>query len=251
MNQVQLSQRIEEIIKNVNSEVQQGAKNGKPMEESVQIELAGLVSLLPDVDELADPHSVGVVEIAISALLKSEPDLPLALQIHCQILKRIRRSRNLLVVIFVTGTPAGRLVLGLISFLFIAIPLITAFILSLPTLSTIPDFNIPALLLVALSGASGSIVSIMTRIANFNYVTYYDSSAFFFTGFFKPFIGLFFALFVASVLKAEIIPMEFQRVNEIYFFIALSFVAGFSERFAQDLVSKVEGSNPSDSNSSK
>jgi hypothetical protein len=63
----------------------------------------------------------------------------------------------------------------------------------------------------------------------------------FFTGFFKPIIGTAFALFVFATLKAGLIPLAIdESVEGLYFFAALAFVSGFSERFAKDIAERAE-----------
>jgi len=97
------------------------------------------------------------------------------------------------------------------------------------------------LILVGLAGALGSIVSIMVRIQDFGKAGDADQSVLFFTGFFKPVIGMSFALFVFAVLSAGILPITIEPEKSRYFFAALGFVSGFSERFASDVASRTEG----------
>jgi hypothetical protein len=62
----------------------------------------------------------------------------------------------------------------------------------------------------------------------------------FLTGFFKPVVGISFALFVFAVISSGLLPVAVNPEKSRYFFAALSFVAGFSERFARDVVVKTE-----------
>jgi hypothetical protein len=57
---------------------------------------------------------------------------------------------------------------------------------------------------------------------------------------FKPVIGASFAMFVFSVLHAGLIPITIQDDKASYFFLALAFVSGFSERFARDIANNAE-----------
>ena len=54
-------------------------------------------------------------------------------------------------------------------------------------------------------------------------------------------VGAAFALFVFAVLRSGLIPVTINEGTDRYFFLALSFVAGFSERFAKDIVRTTEG----------
>jgi hypothetical protein len=93
------------------------------------------------------------------------------------------------------------------------------------------------LLAVAIAGGSGSVVSILVRIREFAAVGDIDPWISFFTGFFRPVIGTGFALFVFAAIKSGIVPIAFDLETEAFFFVAASFVAGFSERFVPKLMS--------------
>jgi len=94
--------------------------------------------------------------------------------------------------------------------------------------------------LVVVMGAIGSMVSILVRIDYFARVKDPHLNTFVLTGFFKPLIGMTFALFVYLVLSSNIIPLEINITHPHYFYAAISFVSGFSERIARDLISKTE-----------
>jgi hypothetical protein len=93
---------------------------------------------------------------------------------------------------------------------------------------------------VAIAGAVGSVVSIMIRIQDFESYKNSDPALLFFTGLFKPIIGTAFALFVYMTMNSGLIPITITTTNSQYFFMALGFVAGFSERFAKDIVTHTE-----------
>lgn len=211
------------------------------LDEKVQSELAELISLIQYLRKGQYYNLIGPLEIAIFSLLKEQPALELASQIRADINRQIRRSRSLFGGILFSGTPPTRVILGLGMLLYLAIP-IMIMILTIP--GEVPEIilGIPVdiLLMVGLAGALGSIVSIMVRIADFSSLENADPSVLFFTGFFKPVVGAAFALFIFAVLKAGLIPITVQPETEQYFFMALSFVSGFSERFAKDVASKIE-----------
>jgi hypothetical protein len=98
------------------------------------------------------------------------------------------------------------------------------------------------LILIAFVGALGSIVSIMTRVRSFAFAGSRDAWPFFFFGLFKPVVGAVFALFVFSALQAALIPgFEIPtEPNGIWFIVAVAFLAGFSERFAGDVVDRLD-----------
>jgi hypothetical protein len=92
---------------------------------------------------------------------------------------------------------------------------------------------------VAIAGALGSVVSILVRINDFAEIRVLNPPGLFWTGFFKPIIGACFALFVYSAFQSRLLEVN-HGVDETFMYLTLGFVAGFSERFAPDLVSRVE-----------
>ena len=89
-------------------------------------------------------------------------------------------------------------------------------------------------------GAIGSTVSILARIKDFTPVKDPHLNILIMTGLFKPITGMAFALFVYLVLRSNIISLDIDIKNEHYFYAAISFVSGFSERYARDIISRTE-----------
>jgi hypothetical protein len=97
-------------------------------------------------------------------------------------------------------------------------------------------------ILVALgSGGIGALVSVMLRVTNQPLQIDYHAgkSLMFFAGVFRPLIGalfglIFFVLLNAGILQAVKLPDE--REKFLYFVAAITFLAGFSERRAQDIL---------------
>src|SRR5205823_9941195 len=66
-----------------------------------------------------------------------------------------------------------------------------------------------------------------------------DPKAHFFTGALKPLVSIVFALFVWSAIKSHLVTFNpVLTTDEPFFYFALSFIAGFSERFAPDLANR-------------
>jgi hypothetical protein len=216
----------------------------REINEEVQAELARVIVLLRYFRNAEYSYLVGLVEVAIAALLVEPPNLTLARGIREEVEREIRRSQNIFAAIGSARTPAVRVVLGFGVLLYFLLPLFMVYVVgpgrsrALP--ETLLNMKTGLLLLVAIMGALGSVVSIMVRIQDFAQLRSADPAVLFFTGLFKPIIGTSFALFVFAVLKAALIPIKIDESVEQYFFMAISFISGFSERFASDIASTTE-----------
>lgn len=81
-------------------------------------------------------------------------------------------------------------------------------------------------------GAHGSALSIVVRLRDFS--KRQPPMMAFFTGLFKPFIGMSFAQLSYSLLKSGLLPISVPQ--SMWLYISVGFLAGFSERLAKDLV---------------
>ena len=99
--------------------------------------------------------------------------------------------------------------------------------------------------LVIFAGGLGSIVSIMIRLRSLDSQSRSQSVIPFFVGFFKPFIGTAFSLFVIALLEAKVVVIPaFELDSDLkkYLYFVVAFTAGFSEVLVPDLLSKTERS---------
>lgn len=104
-------------------------------------------------------------------------------------------------------------------------------------------------ILVFSSGTLGSVVSILIRIHQFDtkeseFTNYTDPLLPIFMGAFKPIIGsafglLFFALINSGIITVQSISDRTGR-NREFFFCAIAFIVGFSERLASDVIRRAE-----------
>lgn len=124
--------------------------------------------------------------------------------------------------------------------MYFVLPLSTIVIPWLSRYETVFGIKLETLGLVSFFGALGSVVSIMVRLHDLGKIRTPDSSILFFTGLFKPIVGTAFALFLFSIISSGLLPVVIQPEKTQYFFAAMSFVAGFSERLAQDVLAKAE-----------
>ena len=209
------------------------AKVDSELPEPVQSELALLLGLVP---EAMSSNSLCLCEyeIAIDALLADTPKLELARGLRMKFEEQMWEKR--FGGRFVKALPTTRVVFGLA---------ITSLLL-VPALiwSTYMHFaddhpermDMDFLVLVCCFGAFGAVTSIMVRLRTFDSV-HAPPMTLFLTGLFKPFIGALFAAFALVLVEARIINLPDTTV--VYFALALAFVAGFSERFGEDLATIV------------
>ncbi|MEH1850028.1 MAG: hypothetical protein V7L25_34970 [Nostoc sp.] len=110
-------------------------------------------------------------------------------------------------------------------------------------------------IMVALSGAFGSIVSILVRLQDYKHRDEYAGSVTpIVVGFAKPLIGTAFGIFVFALLSCDIINFPAIQNNTsnqasqnkttalYYFYFSIAFLVGFSERLDNDIVERVGGS---------
>jgi hypothetical protein len=97
-------------------------------------------------------------------------------------------------------------------------------------------------LLVCLAGAAGALVSVMWRMTSgtfsINLPTLGEEAGgkeLRLVGAMRPAIGGVFALAVFAFVKSPLIPLAVTSKDDTFLLVALGFLAGFSERFAQDI----------------
>lgn len=225
---------VEALVAQVMTKLKSG------IDEKIQKDLARLIKLLPDLATPEHEPLISTAEIAVEGLIGDGSSPKLASELVDSLELRLRRSRNPILLIIRGGSPAARVVFGLGVLLYFAIPLAVVLRPFYSGVETILGIDAKILGLVVVGGILGSCVSIMVRINDFNTIKDADPAVLFLTGFFKPVIGISFALFIFSVISAGIIPLSIKAETSNYFFAALSFLAGFSERLARDVVAKTE-----------
>lgn len=220
--------------------IKAGVKPGQ--DESLQHEIARLAQILRHLYDEPNLNAIARAEIAARALFQDEPNRVLAKET----LDSLERyfGRNPIQAALRSRSAPTRVIVGLGSLLYFGLPLGYWIFRRLSEVKEFFGINVSMLIAVSLAGALGGIVSIMIRLQDFASVSAKDPTVLFFTGFFKPIVGMSFALFVFSCLNAGILPLSIKLDSPAasYFFLALGFVSGFSERFAQDVASRAEKS---------
>jgi hypothetical protein len=211
----------------------------RSLDPAAQREVAALVALVPRLERPQNASLVAVAERAVTALAQTPPQVELAAQLRDSIRRATRGIDNFRRAIRFT-TPAVRVLLGLMIFLVGVMPLML--LAAIPGAHRALDRNMnpDQVLMVGVAGAIGSIISIMVRIQDFDRSSGPDATSQVFVGALRPVIGIGIALFAYTVVKAGILPIGVPAEQAPFFFAALAFISGFSERLANDLVAKTE-----------
>ncbi|MEY4768189.1 MAG: hypothetical protein RL637_828 [Pseudomonadota bacterium] len=202
------------------------------MSDEVQQVVAELLRLLNWVRKDRQYQLISTLKLAFEVLLVEKPQLTLVKQITNNVHQELKSGTQF--------SPPVRVVIGLCGWLFIAIPFMLLVIPELMGQELILGIPTHLFLMVILFGSIGSVVSIMVRIQDFLVLEVRDKFILYFTGAFKPIIGMVFAIFVFAIIKSNLLPLAIRIDSEHYLFMATSFLAGFSERFAKDIVDSLE-----------
>ncbi len=203
------------------------------------------VGLLPDLKKVKDPALVREAKIIAGYLSRDDLQPPTAQRIIGGLVDRLRPFG---------GVPALHVMFGVLLFFaaLLVIDLILSYVWqtaswSLQAATQYPGFyifNVSPWLIIAVgtAGGLGSIVSMLTRVQSFAVFAGTDRRLLWMIGAMRPVIGIAFGLFIFAVLQAQILPFNFPEGPQANFeFVALAFIAGFSERLSRGVISTVEG----------
>ncbi len=216
----------------------------QPLSKDVQDELARLLVLRSQAAQELGPAAVQSIDLGITALLAEQPNVTFVRGIRQRIGSALADQLYPLrpLAILRSSSPATQVVLGL-ALLLLASQGLSAFAHLALTDESTQFFGLHArtLLLVGLCGAMGSAVSILTRLATFEKLRGTSRTSMLMLGFFKPIIGMYNALFCFALLKSGLLPLQTANPESAqYLHMTVCFLVGFSERLAQDLVTRAE-----------
>jgi hypothetical protein len=204
-----------------------------------------LVGLLPELKATKDRGLVREARIIAGCLGREDIQPPTAKLIISGLVQRLRPF---------SGLPAGHVMLGILMFLgaLLAVDLLLSYLWQASAWHVEEPgknagfylFNVSPWLIIAIAtaGGLGSIVSLLTRIHTFSALAGTDRRLLWIMGAVRPIIGIAFALFIFSVMQAQILPFDFPEGPKANFeYVAFAFIAGFSERLARGVITTVEG----------
>jgi hypothetical protein len=99
------------------------------------------------------------------------------------------------------------------------------------------------------AGGVGAMVSVMSRMSTGSVRLDWEfgKDTLRTLGALRPFVGAIFGLMTFLALKSEIVNLKVGDGSSSYYYIVFAFVAGFSERFAQDMLLGAAGEETSSS----
>lgn len=187
---------------------------------------------------------------AVAALLSDKPELVFARSLRVQAENSLLRHdgwlmRHLLQV--TDGSPVLTVCFG--AFFAFLVGIVAHFVWvglqEFDAVKALVPFNSAHTSAVAGAAFLGGLVSILSRLTSFSRLGDFDHVFLFFNALFKPFIGVIFGLFAYALWQSELLPLKEAALQaELVQLWTISFVAGFSERFANDLISRGEGMLP-------
>ena len=235
-------------------------KNAEKREKVREKELAKTTGLLDDIATTDirwlrnNFQLLNAVHDSIKALFREPPQLQYAKEKRKQVHRRLHPRFGQQVAAFrrnLRASPILAVVSGLViaALVLIVVSPVLLWVLwkyggsdySLGALAVILTDPF-ALVLVGTVGALGSVVSIMLRIRDteFTYTQTTDPLPYFFFALFKPIVGAAFALFIYAAIRSGLLPLDTSSGTAAWLYIALAFVAGFSERFVRDFLDSTE-----------
>ena len=216
----------------------------QPLDKVVQDELSRLLVLRGKAARELGPAAVQTIDLGLSALLVEQPNLSFVRGIRRRMASAVADQLYPLrpLPILRSSSPAIQVVLGLALLLLVAHGG-SAFAYQVLSSEQTLLFGLPlrTLLLVGMCGAIGSAVSMLIRIGDFEKLRGASRASMMMLGFFKPVVGMYSAIFCYALMKSGLLPLQAATPEaELYLYMAVCFLVGFSERLAQDMFARAE-----------
>jgi hypothetical protein len=218
--------------------------------EAIQAELAAILTLLPRaIPALGETTAVSAAQAAIKALLSECPQLVFAQKTRAILENQLREARpstwrRLLEPKSPTASVMGGLFFGGLLVLPIWVWSIKKHVLDEGHLARLPSswgeaIDVDLAVLAICVGTLGSVISIMFRLRSFENMASARGFTLFLEGLFRPVIGAAFAGLSLALLASGLFAVPQGAAPVLGVVLALAFVAGFSERFDEELLGRL------------
>jgi hypothetical protein len=226
------------------------ALSGQALAPDLQIEIAKVAKIVSRLEAKGDNTANADLALIVGALQADTPNLLLARELRFAIKMRtgaFSNSRTTWFMRLTGGSPTAIIVTGLIaSFItWVVIGPVWLWLFESFENRSLTYFPLNELTTVVIAALLGAMVSIMIRLRDLAEPDDFNPRMLLLSAYFKPFIGVIVAIFAYAALKSGIVSSTFlsgakdaQMQNGIYW--VVSFICGFSERFAIGLVGDIE-----------
>lgn len=258
-------------LQEINQKIEKLAASDQGVE--IQRSLGWATNMMVFIRDSGDPQLLENLKIALEALESSPPKAAMANKVLLPLqFRKFRKNFLFPQGFFTRKEPAVPLVWGLIAY-FIVVSVLGLFISNIDDDPVTPKISVQGfwtmayavigdncnieptglcgrklfsfftfheILKVGAMGSMGSIASILTRLQDSDIAKNRNPWVLFLTGLFKPFVGWFFAVFIYFATYSGFVPTIEPDSVTLNALLALGFVAGFSERFARDVMTRVK-----------
>jgi hypothetical protein len=158
-----------------------------------------------------------------------------------------RAARRQAQLVYVAGMLIGVVVLMALVLAILAIVHATADVRWIPHSAKAGQPSLSTLYLCAISGALGADVSVASRVNENSFSVDYEIGRFtiFVLGSLRPLLGAVFGIALYAALASGLLDLfkvpSDDLTKQLYFYIVVAFLAGFSERWAKGLLAGLEG----------
>lgn len=223
--------------------------------EEVQYELACWVHLFETTEtglkdgapkDKVKQRLVREAQAAIPALLSANPELVFARALRMQADIELLRHNGLIkrtLIRLTDGSPVLTVCLGAVVSMMIGLAMAAVSVQDFAGVRTLlAAFNLSGAPTLTVVAFAGGVASILSRLRSFSRLGDYDHVLLFLNALLKPFLGMIFALFAFAVWQSGLLPLDPTVLKDITVekIWTVGFLAGFSERFAKDLISRGE-----------
>ncbi len=229
--------KINSLIKRL-SKIEKG-NGGKKIESETE----KLITILMDPRLRHHSHLIDTLEVAVDAVSMTPARGDIAANIRESVSNNLADHIPFRVHRLQELAPPIILILGLVGFVYVSVPILYVFWDEIQN-THISDVPLQVIVMVGFFGAVGSIISMMVRVNEFSEDAQnhsVDPLLTLINGFFRPIIGMSFALFVFFAIKSGFLPIKVDNTDSTtYFFWSIAFLVGFSERLAKNIVTLTE-----------